>query len=245
MKWMMGWMHDTLNYFKTDPLLRQFEQDKFSFSMMYYYDEHFMLPFSHDEVVHGKSPMLYKMPGDEWQKFANLRLMYSYMWTHPGAKLLFMGNEFGQTSEWNYKSELDWELLQFDAHRQLKDCLSDLNKLLRSEPALFQNQFNTDGFEWVDLSHRAESVIVFKRKGKKKADDLLVILNMTPVVRNNWEIEVREKPYKEEIFNSDMTIYWGTGNVYNPEIRCDLVDKTAKIYKLRLNLPPLACIIIK
>ncbi|MBS1576691.1 MAG: 1,4-alpha-glucan branching protein GlgB, partial [Bacteroidetes bacterium] len=124
MKWMMGWMHDTLNYFKVDPIVRQYHQDNFSFSMMYYYDENFMLPFSHDEVVHGKSPMLYKMPGDEWQKFANLRLMYTYMWAHPGAKLLFMGDEFGQTSEWNYKSELDWHLLQYDAHRQMKDCVA-------------------------------------------------------------------------------------------------------------------------
>jgi 1,4-alpha-glucan branching enzyme len=245
MKWMMGWMHDTLNYFKTDPLLRQFQQDKFSFSMMYYYDENFMLPLSHDEVVHGKSPMLYKMPGDEWQKFANLRLMYSYMWTHPGAKLLFMGNEFGQTSEWNYKSELDWHLLQYDGHRLLKDCLIDLNKLLQSEPALYENQFNMYGFEWIDLNHRAESVIVYKRMGKEKAGDLLVILNMTPVVRNDWEIYVGEKLYTKEIFNSDKTIYWGTGNVYNPEIRCELVDKAQKKYKLIVNLPPLACIILK
>jgi 1,4-alpha-glucan branching enzyme len=245
MKWMMGWMHDTLNYFKQDPLLRQFHQDKFAFSMMYYYDENFMLPFSHDEVVHGKSPMLYKMPGDEWQKFANLRLMYSYMWTHPGAKLLFMGNEFGQTTEWNYKSELAWELLQFDAHRLLKDCVSDLNGLLRAEPALFENQFNKFGFEWVDLEHRQESVIAYLRKGKQKEDDILVILNMTPVVRMDWEIYVKEKPYKAEIFNSDKAIYWGTGNVYNPEIRCELVDKAQKIYRLRVNLPALASIILK
>jgi 1,4-alpha-glucan branching enzyme len=245
MKWMMGWMHDTLNYFKTDPLLRQFQQDKFSFSMMYYYDENFMLPFSHDEVVHGKSPMLYKMPGDEWQKFANLRLMYTYMWTHPGAKLLFMGNEFGQTTEWNYKSELDWHLLQFDGHRLLKDCLTDLNGLLKTEAALYENQFNQDGFEWINLDHRAESVIVFKRKGKKEKDDLLVILNMTPVVRNDWEIYVKGNPYKEEIFNSDKTIYGGTGIVYNPQVRCELVDKNQKLYRLMVNLPPLAGIILK
>lgn len=245
MKWMMGWMHDTLDYFKTDPLLRQFQQDKFSFSMMYYYDENFMLPFSHDEVVHGKSPMLYKMPGDEWQKFANLRLMYTYMWTHPGAKLLFMGDEFGQTAEWNYKSELQWELLQFDCHRLLKDCVGELNRLLKSEPALYQNQFNMDGFEWVDLNHRAESVMAFKRKGKKKADDLLVILNMTPVVRNDWEIYVSGKIYKQEIFNSDKTIYWGTGNVFNPEIRSELVDKGQKKYRVTVNLPALGGIILK
>ena len=245
MKWMMGWMHDTLDYFKIVPLLRQFHQDKFSFSMMYYYDENFMLPLSHDEVVHGKSPLLHKMPGDEWQKFANLRLLYTYMWMHPGAKLLFMGNEFGQTAEWNYKSELQWELLQFDCHRLLKDCVGDLNKLLKSEPALYQNQFAIDGFEWVDLGNRQESIIVFKRKGKKKADELLVILNMTPVVRNDWKIYVTGKNYKQEIFNSDTEKYWGTGKVYNPDVRSELVDKGQKKYCITVNLPALAGIVLK
>ena len=213
--------------------------------MMYYYDENFMLPLSHYEVVHGKSPMLYKMPGDEWQKFANLRLLYTYMWTHPGAKLLFMGNEFGQTGEWNYRSELQWELLQFDCHRLLKDCVTDLNGLLKSEAALHQNQFNMDGFEWVNLNHRPESVMVYKRKGKKKTDDLQIILNMTPVVRNDWEIFVTGKAYKEEIFNSDNEKYWGSANVFNPHIRCELVDKGQKMYKLTVNLPALGGIILK
>ncbi|HTD93162.1 MAG TPA: 1,4-alpha-glucan branching protein GlgB [Chitinophagaceae bacterium] len=245
MKWMMGWMHDTLDYFKLDPLLRQHHQDKFVFSMMYFPDENFMLPLSHDEVVHGKSPMLYKMPGDEWQKFANLRLMYTYMWTHPGAKLLFMGDEFGQTSEWNYKSELDWSLLQFDGHSKLKACITSLNKLLRGETALYENQFNIDGFEWVDLNHRAESVIAYKRKGKRTEDDLLIILNMTPVVRNDWEITVRGKHFQEEIFNSDLAKYWGTGNVFNPDIRSEVIDEAQEIYRLRINLPPLAGIVLK
>src|SRR5258705_9332672 len=228
MKWMMGWMHDTLDYFKADPLMRKGLQDKFTFSMMYYYDENFMLPLSHDEVVHGKSPMMFKMPGDEWQKAANLRLLYTYMWTHPGGKLLFMGNEFGQTTEWNYKSELDWDLLQFPIHRNLKHCVADLNKLLKAEPALYENQFTIYGFDWVDLNHREESIIVFCRKGKEKADDLLVILNMTPVVRKDWEVYVREKSYEKEIFNSDSTIYSETGNVYNQDIRSELVDKDQK-----------------
>ncbi len=247
MKWMMGWMHDTLDYFKLDPLARQHQQDKFSFSMMYYYDENFMLPLSHDEVVHGKSPLLYKMPGDEWQKFANLRLMFTYMWTHPGAKLLFMGGEFGQTSEWNYKSELDWPLLQYDAHRLLQDCVVKLNQLLRQEPALHDNQFNIYGFEWVDLNHRAESVIVFKRKGKQPEDDLLIILNMTPVVREDWEIRVKGKAYSRELFNSDSDLFWGTGKVYNPDIRCEKITggEDEDSYRLRLNIPPLAGLIIK
>ena len=167
------------------------------------------------------------------------------MWTHPGAKLLFMGNEFGQTKEWNYKTELDWELLQFDAHRQLKDCVADLNKLLSSEKALFQNQFNIEGFEWIDLNHRDESVVCYRRKGKKKTDDILVILNLTPVVRENWGIYVKDKKFTKEIFNSDESRYWGTGNVLNPDIQTELVDEDQKIYKIIVNLPALAAVILK
>ncbi len=245
MKWMMGWMHDTLDYFKMDPLFRQFHQDKFSFSMMYFYDENFMLPLSHDEVVHGKSPMLYKMPGDEWQKFANLRVLYTYMFTHPGAKLLFMGDEFGSTSEWNYKSELQWELLQFPGHAGMKQCVKKLNELYRSEPALIEKQFEPGGFEWVDLNHRSESVLVFMRKGKKDKDNILIILNVTPVVRNDWEFYVHGKGKWAEIFNSDSKEFWGPGDVYNPEIRSELVDKPSKCYKITLNLPALGAVVLK
>jgi 1,4-alpha-glucan branching enzyme len=245
MKWMMGWMHDTLDFFKFDPLLRQFHQDKFSFSMMYFHDENFMLPLSHDEVVHGKSPMLYKMPGDEWQKFANLRLLYTYMWTHPGARLLFMGNEFGQTKEWNYSTELDWHLLQFDAHRNLRQLIIDLNKLLRQEGALYSKQFNIEGFEWIDLDHRAESVVAYRRKGRKKSDDLLIILNMTPVIRSDWQILVSGKPYKAEIFNSDRAIYGGSGNVSNVKIRNEKVDRDQLTFRVYVNLPALGGIVLK
>lgn len=245
MKWMMGWMHDTLDYFKMDPLFRQFHQNKFSFSMMYFYDENFMLPFSHDEVVHGKSPMLYKMPGDEWQKFANLRLMYTYMWTHPGAKLLFMGCEFGATSEWNYKSELQWELLQFDAHRLLKDCVRDLNHLLHAEPALYELQFSIEGFEWIDLNHRYESVICYRRKAKDPDDDLLIVLNLTPVVRLDWKVRARGKSQWKEIFNSDEKKYWGTGDVTNPNVQTIIVDKNEKLYEINVHLPPLGAVVLK
>ena len=213
--------------------------------MMYFYDENFMLPLSHDEVVHGKSPMIYKMPGDEWQKFANLRLLYAYMFTHPGAKLLFMGNEFGQTTEWNYKSELSWELLQFDCHKMMQTCVKDLNHLYTKEPALYELQFDTEGFEWIDLNHRDESVMVYRRKGKQKKDDLLIILNMTPVIRNNWKITVYDKPNWKEIFNSDAKSYWGTGDVFNPEISCHLVDKKEKRYEINVHLPALAAVILK
>ena len=228
MKWMMGWMHDTLDYFKIDPLYRTHHQNKFTFSMMYFYDENFMLPLSHDEVVHGKSPMLYKMPGDEWQKFANLRLLYSYMFTHPGGKLLFMGSEFAQTNEWNYKSELQWELLEFDCHKMMQECVKDLNHLYKTEKALHELQFDSQGFEWVDLNNRNECVMVYRRKGKTKKDDVLVILNMTPIVHNNWKITVYGKQGWKEVFNSDAKKYWGTGDVFNPEIACTLVDTKTK-----------------
>ena len=245
MKWMMGWMHDTLDYYKMDPIFRQFHQDKFSFSMMYYYDENFMLPLSHDEVVHGKSPMLYKMPGDEWQKFANLRILYTYMFTHPGAKLLFMGNEFGATNEWNYKSELQWDLLQHPSHGGMKYCVQQLNQLYQSEPALFEKQFEPGGFEWVDLNHRSDSVMVYKRKGKKEKDDVLVILNVTPVVRNDWEIYVHGKGKWTEIFNSDSKEFWGTGDVFNPSIQSKLVDKPSKCYQLKVHLPALGAVVLR
>ncbi|MDP9040773.1 MAG: 1,4-alpha-glucan branching protein GlgB, partial [Bacteroidota bacterium] len=245
MKWMMGWMHDTLDYFKADPLVRKDLQDKFTFSMMYFYDENFMLPLSHDEVVHGKSPMLCKMPGDEWQKFANLRLMYSYMFTHPGGKLLFMGNEFGATNEWNYKSELQWYLLKYELHWKMKDYVRDLNILLKGEPALYENQFNTSGFEWIDLDYRQESVIAYRRKGKDPENDVLIILNMTPVVRNNWKVYANGKSSWKEILNSDERRYGGSGNVFNPEPVVTLVDKYQYRYEINVHLPPLAAVILR
>lgn len=245
MKWMMGWMHDTLDYFKLDPILRGSQQNKFTFSMMYFYDENFMLPLSHDEVVHGKSPMIYKMPGDEWQKFANLRLMYSYMFTHPGAKLLFMGNEFAQTSEWNYKSELQWDLLKYPYHQGMQKCVRSLNKLYRSEPALYEKQFKEGGFEWIDLNHRNESVIIYKRKGILPKDELLIILNLTPVVRLNWEVYTPDQSKWIEIFNSDNKAFGGTGDEYNPDIQSELTDLKLQNYKLKVNLPPLGAIVLK
>lgn len=245
MKWMMGWMHDTLDYFKADPLMRAGLQDKFSFSMMYYYDENFMLPLSHDEVVHGKSPMIYKMPGDEWQKFANLRLLYTYMYMHPGTKLMFMGNEFAATTEWNYKTELPWHLLAHPNHSGMKYCVQKLNKLYTSAPALYELQFDPAGFEWIDLQHRAESVMAFKRKGKNPAGDIVVIINATPVVRHDWKIWVQGKKEWQEIFNSDHQDFLGTGSVYNPSIPCVCVDAQKNWYELTLQLPALSAIVLQ
>jgi len=192
------------------------------------------------------------MPGDEWQKFANVRTLYAYMWTHPGARLLFMGNEFGQTTEWNYKSELEWNLLHFEPHKKLQECVKDLNHLLKSEPALYENQFNIYGFEWIDLNHHEECVLVYRRRGKEEQDDLLIILNVAPVPRWDWEIEVTGHEYKKEIFNSDLEKYWGSGNVTNPDIRMQEVNmeneneaNKEKKFKLIINLPPLAAVVLK
>jgi 1,4-alpha-glucan branching enzyme len=243
MKWMMGWMHDTLNFFKADPYYRKDKQNNFTFSMMYYYDENFLLPLSHDEVVHGKSPLLYKMPGDEWQKFANLRLLYTYMWTHPGAKLLFMGGEFGQTNEWDYRSELNWSLLQYPIHKGLQQCVRALNQLLCTHPALYELQYLPTGFEWVDLTHRQESVVAYRRIGKN-GKSVYVILNMTPVVRSDWELVVYGKQKWKEVFNSDAKEWGGSGLVFNPTITGTLLSKTEKKVKLKIQLPALAGIVI-
>ncbi|MEN9319160.1 MAG: 1,4-alpha-glucan branching protein GlgB [Bacteroidota bacterium] len=245
MKWMMGWMHDTLDYFKLDPIMRSGAQDKFSFSMMYYYDEHFMLPLSHDEVVHGKSPMLYKMPGDEWQKFANLRLLYAYMFLHPGAKLLFMGNEFAATKEWDFQSELQWDLLQYPSHGGMKYCVQTLNALYKSNPALYELQYETGGFEWVEMNQRQEGIIAFKRNGKDAKESILVVFNMTPVPRHQVPIHVYGKTNWKEIFNSDAQAFWGTGNVNNNHVKGVSVDGTNEWQVLYLDLPPLAAIVFK
>jgi 1,4-alpha-glucan branching enzyme len=246
MKWMMGWMHDTLRYFKQDPYFRQFQQDQLSFSMMYFYDENFMLPLSHDEIVHGKSPMIYKMPGDEWQKFANLRLLYTYMFMHPGAKLLFMGNEFGQTDEWSYKTALRWDLLNFDCHKGLQKCVSALSKLVKSEPALYESQFVPEGFKWIDLSHREESVVAFSRQTNDYNQQFLIILNMTPVVRKDWIIKSDSSAFWQEVLNSDSIDFWGTGQFMNIELIQSIPDKSNPMsHQLKLDLPPLGGVVLK
>jgi 1,4-alpha-glucan branching enzyme len=245
MKWMMGWMHDTLDYFKLDPIMRSGAQDKFSFSMMYYYDEHFMLPLSHDEVVHGKSPMIFKMPGDEWQKFANLRLLYAYMFLHPGAKLLFMGNEFAATSEWNFTTELQWELLQFPSHQGMKNCVQQLNHLYKSHPALYELQFDPAGFEWVETNKRSEGVLAFMRKGNEASESVLVVLNMTPVSRTDFPIHVPGKKVWRQIFNTDATEFWGVGDLSNDTITPKSNPENEQWGILSLQLPALAAIGLK
>ncbi|SEW38710.1 1,4-alpha-glucan branching enzyme [Chitinophaga sp. YR573] len=245
MKWMMGWMNDTLRYFKTDPLLRKWEQDRLTFSITYAFTENFMVPFSHDEVVHGKSPMLYKMPGDDWQKFANARLMYSYMFTHPGTKLLFMGDEFGQTSEWNFRSELDWFLLKHESHQGLQHFVKALNHLYTSYPALYVKQFEYYGFEWVIVSDYDNCVLAYKRKGFKPEDDLLVVLNMTPVPRENYLVAMAEEGTWTEILNSDDPQFFGSGVMNTSPVTTRQQFYNGKDYTLELRLPPLGAAIFK
>ena len=244
MKWMMGWMHDTLDYFKLDPLFRSMQQDKFSFSMMYFYDESFMLPLSHVEVVHGKSPMIYKMPGDDWQKFANLRIMYTYMFMHPGAKLLFMGNEFAATKEWNYTTELQWDLLTIESHAGMRKTVQALNEIYKNNPALFELQFDPKGFEWVEINKRKEAVIAFKRKGLKSENDVLIVMNMTPVPRHQFPIHVQGKKVWSEIFNSDAKKFWGAGDLTNTSIQVIPQDEKGDWNQLLLNLPALSAIVL-
>nr|WP_314491656.1 1,4-alpha-glucan branching protein GlgB [uncultured Chryseobacterium sp.] len=243
MKWMMGWMHDTLNYFKEDYENRKHRHHKLTFASMYMYNENYMMPLSHDEVVHGKASLIYKMKGDEWQKFANLRALFMYMFTHPGAKLLFMGDEFGQTAEWNFKQSLDWHLLDYPVHKGLQNLVRDLNHLYRQETSLYENQFNSYGFEWVEANDEERSVYTYLRKGKKKNDVLMIILNLTPDVFN-YRIGVDEDTQWQVIFNSDDEVYNGSGvnsTVFKEEDE-GWMNRPKSIF---LKLPPLAGIVLK
>ena len=245
MKWMMGWMHDTFTYFKKSWDERAVSQNDFTFSMMYFYDEKFMLPLSHDEVVHGKSPMIYKMPGTEFEKFANLRLLYTYMFTHPGTKLLFMGNEFGQTNEWNYDSELQWELLQFDPHHGMQKCVRSLNHLYKTISSLHELQFDKKGFVWEDISQPQNGIIVYRRKGIDSSKDVVIILNVTNYPQQGKELYLKGKNGWEEIFNSDDIAYWGSGNYINKNIICESVDKKKKLYKIIIDVNAFTGIILQ
>jgi 1,4-alpha-glucan branching enzyme len=245
MKWMMGWMHDTLLYFGKDSIYRQYHHNTITFSLVYAFTENFMLPLSHDEVVHGKGSLIRRMPGDEWQKFANLRLLYGYMFTHPGTKLLFMGGEFGQTNEWNHDWQLNWDLLNYDFHRGVLHLMKDLNQLYRSHTCLFEKAFSPDGFQWIDGGDYTNSVLSYLRKGEKPEDQLLVICNFTPAVRQNYQIGVPEAQFYTEIFNTDQKQYGGSGQKNADKIT--LIDKEmhGQTHSVSLTLPPLAVIVLK
>ena len=245
MKWMMGWMHDTLQYFKKDPIHRKYHQNDLTFSMTYAFSENFMLPLSHDEVVYGKSSIAGRMPGDEWQKFANLRLLYGYMFTHPGTKLLFMGAEFGQSGEWNFEQSLDWHLLEYPLHVGVKKLISGLNDLYKSQPALHEKQFSPEGFEWINYSDHHNAVMAYIRKGNNSKEDVIVVCNFTPVVRKNYRIGLPQKGKLVEIFNSDAEIYGGSG-VANPgKITIENSPYDGRDYSVALDLAPLAVMVFR
>lgn len=244
-KWMMGWMHDTLHFFQEDPINRKHHMNEITFSIMYAFTENFMLPLSHDEVVHGKGPIMGRMTGDEWKRFANLRLLYSYMYTHPGTKLVFMGNEFGQTSEWKHDISLDWHLLQYEYHKGILNLFTDINALYKSEEALYLFGFEERGFEWIDYSDRENSVMIYARKTERKEDTLLVICNFTPEVRHHYRLGVGTRGIWKEIFNSDNLKYGGSGFLNHGNLPTSPVKFHGREYSLSLSLPPLGASILK
>ncbi|MCF8235856.1 MAG: 1,4-alpha-glucan branching protein GlgB [Bacteroidales bacterium] len=245
MKWNMGWMHDSLSYFSKDPVYRKYEHNKLTFGLWYAFNENFVLSISHDEVVHGKGSMISKMPGDNWQKFANLRLLFGFMWTHPGKKLLFMGSEFGQWSEWNHDSSLDWHLLDTEIHNRLKYWISDLNTIYKKEKPLFELDFQPEGFEWIEPNDAENSVLTFMRKGKKENDQLLIVCNFTPVVRHNFRVGIPESKTYREVLNSDAKEYGGSGQGNFGKIQPAPVPMHGQFHSLNLTLPPLSILILK
>jgi len=246
LKWNMGWMNDTLRFFHHEPVHRRFHHDELTFSLVYAFHENFTLPLSHDEVVHGKRSLLDQMPGDMWQKFANLRLLYAYMWTHPGKKLLFMGSEFGQWREWNHDSELQWELLgRGDSHRGLQKLVGDLNRLLVREPALHEVDFSGGGFEWIDHLNRDESTLAYIRKAKEPLDCLVVASNFTPVIRDQFRLGVPRPGFYQEVLNTDSHYYDGT-NVGNfPGVQSEAIEAQGRPHSIQIRFPPLATVVFK
>jgi 1,4-alpha-glucan branching enzyme len=242
MKWMMGWMHDTLEFFKKDPVYRRYHHNDISFSMTYAFTENFMLPLSHDEVVYGKKSILGRMPGDDWQRFANLRLLYGYMFTHPGAKLLFMGGEFGQQEEWNFESSLDWHVLNNPMHAGTQQCVADMNALYRQYPALYEKQFSHNGFEWINYGDQENVVLSYLRKGNSETEYMVVIANFTPMVRAQYRIGLPFEGTLTEVFNSDAQKYGGSG-VHNAKaISTEQEPWNGKAFSASVVVPPLAAV---
>lgn len=245
MKWMMGWMHDTLHYFAKEPLYRKHHQNELTFSMTYAFTENFMLPLSHDEVVYGKHSILGRMPNDQWQRFANLRLLYGYMFTHPGTNLLFQGAEFGQSEEWNFQQSLDWHLLKHKEHKGIQNLIKDLNTLYKNEPALYEKQFNAEGFEWINYQDTENSILVYLRKGNNPDDNIIIVCNMTPVPRENYRIGLPKKGRIKQIFNSDYKKYAGTGNYKNNIIKTEDIEWNYRDNSANITIPPLGMIAFK
>ncbi|UCG14482.1 MAG: 1,4-alpha-glucan branching protein GlgB [Deltaproteobacteria bacterium] len=245
MKWDMGWMHDTLDYMSKDPIHRKYHLNRLTFRLVYAFQENFVLSLSHDEVVHGKGSLLRKMPGHDWQKFANLRLLYGYMYSQPGKKLLFMGGEFGQWNEWYHEVNLDWHLLEQPLHNTLRRWVEDLNRLYRDEPALHQLDFDNAGFEWIDCEDAPRSVLSFLRKGRADGDTVIVVCNFTPVPRHNYRVGVPRGGYWQEIMNSDAREYGGSEHGNLGGVEASPIPFHGRPYSLNLSLPPLGAIFLK
>ena len=243
-KWNMGWMNDTLRYMANDPVHRQYHHDMLTFSMLYAFTENFLLPFSHDEVVHGKESMLNKMPGDEWQRFANLRVLYTYMYTHPGKKLQFMGTEFGQGTEWNSAGVLDWYVLQYPFHQGVQQLVKDLNRMYRSTPALYRHEFDWEGFEWIDCNDAQHSLLSYVRKAGPEY--VVVVLNLTPVPRHGYRLGVPQAGAYREIINSDSA-YYGGGNIGNGSepVAAEPRAWMGRPYSIEISVPPLGAIVLE
>jgi 1,4-alpha-glucan branching enzyme len=242
MKWNMGWMHDTLQYFQTETIYRKYQHNKLTFSIWYAFTENFVLSISHDEVTHGKGSLLGKMPGDDWQKFANLRLLLGYMWTHPGKKLLFMGCEFGQKREWQHDESLEWHVLQYPLHAGAQSWMRDLNRLYRDTPALYEIDFSGDGFQWIDANNGDMSALVYLRKGRS-GDVALVACNFTPVPRDNYQVGVPRGGRWIERLNSDAPMYGGGGIGNFGGLEAAPLPCHGHFHSLSLRLPPLGIVI--
>ena len=245
MKWNMGWMHDTLSYFSQDPVFRKYHHNQLTFSIWYAFTENFVLPLSHDEVVHGKGALAGKMPGDEWQRYANLRLLYGYMFGHPGKKLLFMGGEWGQWREWVHEESIEWHVLEYPSQRGLTRWLTDLNRFYVSEPAMHQQDFESGGFEWIDCHDWEDSTISFIRKGKHSHDSILVVCNLTPVVRLGYTLGVPRGGFWREVLNSDSQLYGGSNQGNSGGVDALPFPSHGRDYSITITLPPLATVFFK
>jgi 1,4-alpha-glucan branching enzyme len=245
LKWDMGWMHDTLDYFARDPIYRKYHHDRLTFRMLYAFSENFVLPLSHDEVVHGKGSLLGKMPGDDWQKFANLRLLYSDLYAQAGKKLLFMGAEVGQRREWTHEASIDWRLLEDDRHAGVQRLLGHLNRLYRGEPALHELDLDGRGFEWVDANDSEQSVISFLRRGTSTDDIVLAVLNFVPEPRHDYRVGVPRGGHWREILNSDANEYGGSGHGNMGGVEAAPMSQHGRPFSLALTLPPLGAVFLK
>jgi 1,4-alpha-glucan branching enzyme len=240
----MGWMHDTLSYIGHDPIHRRYHQDQLTFGLLYAFTENFVLPISHDEVVHGKGSLLGRMPGDNWQRFANLRAYLGFMFAHPGKKLLFMGCEFGQEREWNHDSSLDWHLLNEPTHRGVQHLVAELNRMVREVPALHACDTSHEGFEWIDASDNANSVLAFLRRAPGNDEVAIVVCNFTPMVRHDYRVGVPAHGAWRPRLNTDDALFGGSGIGNPPEIHSEAVEWHGRPASLTLNLPPLATLVL-